>query len=124
MGETRALNLASFSVQIWLGPVSGPMFRYVLRTPFVGRRLRVSNFFFGRYRFRHIVIFFVDYSHQFHPEIEFPGLCAWWLGAFPIHQEKSYDSPTQTRISYDASAIKYSRPKNINVIMAAAHIIT
>ena len=85
-------------LELGLGPVFGPVFRYVLRTPFVGRRLRVSNFFFGRYRFRHIVIFFVDYSHQFHPEIKFPGLCAWWLAAFPIHQEKSYESPTQSRI--------------------------
>ena len=56
-GGTRALENVDFSAQIWPGPIFRPMFRYVLRMPFVGRRLRVSDFFFLGDRFRHIVIF-------------------------------------------------------------------
>ena len=82
-----------------------------IQNTFCGSPSSSFGFLFLGYRFRPIVIFSPGCSLQFHPHSDFPGLCAWWLAKFPIHQEKSYDSPSQTRISYDASGFKYSRPK-------------
>ena len=83
-GGTRASKNVHFSAQIRLSPIFRLVPRYVHRARFVGRRLRVSNFFFVGHRFRHIVIFSPGGDIQFHPQTESPGLCAWWLVKFSI----------------------------------------
>ena len=93
---------------------NGLMLPRAFKTPFVGRRLRVSELFFWGHRFRPIVMLSPGGDIQFHPQHEikkrrgFPGSR---LLKFPIRQEKSYNSPIQTRISSDASGIKYGTSK-------------